>query len=119
MKVVVGSQHYHNFNILGRIILNSMWVIRGLRVSESLLRFIVNVVFILFEEGLRGLPKGLISKENKLVVHLYGANEDCVLQIVAEIAKDGLQFVLRVFEFMLILIDIIEFFGNEGQEHAG
>jgi hypothetical protein len=52
--------------------------------------FVVDVVFILLEEGLAGLPHCLIAEENEFVVHLNSCDEDGVLKVIAEIAQNGL-----------------------------
>jgi hypothetical protein len=47
-------------------------------------------VLLLVEEGFAGLPDGLVSEENELIVHLNCCDEDGVLKVVAKIPEDGL-----------------------------
>lgn len=80
---------------------------------------VVDVVLVVFEEGLAGFPGCLVTEEDKFIVHLYGGNEDGILEVIAEISQNALQSILGVVEFVAILCNIIYFFGNIGEQESG
>ena len=78
--------------------------------SQCLFRLEFGLAFVLVEQtillfvqnGAAGLPGGLISVQNKLLVHLDGSQKNSILQTVTKICQNSLQPILLSQPYLML-----------------
>ena len=81
------------------------------------LAFVKYAALLLLQHGTGSLPQSLVPEEDEVVVHLDGGQEDGVLQRMAEIGEQNLQFlVIRILELIIPLGNIIQLNGYDAEQ---
>ena len=89
------------------------------RLEFSVVFCLVHQTVLLFvKNGTAGSPSCLASEQYKLIVHLNGRQENCILQRIAEVTENSFQLIiLSISDLFLPLADVVKFKRNHGQQY--